>query len=428
METQIDFARKGIISDEVLYVAGKEGLDPEFIRQGVARGEIIILASRKRGHNNPVGVGKGLRTKVNANIGTSPDCIDIESEKEKLKVALGAGTDAIMDLSTGGELSEIRKMVIELSTVPVGSVPIYDAAVRMSRSRKNVTDMAPDDIFRAVEHHLEDGIDFITVHCGVTRAALGYLAESKRVTGVVSRGGSFLVRWMSHSGEENPLYEQYDRLLELAREYDAVLSLGDGLRPGSLADATDRLQLHELAVLGELVERARDFGVQAMVEGPGHIPLEEVQANVLLEKKLCNGAPFYVLGPIVADFASGYDHITAAIGGAVAAWAGADFLCYVTPSEHLSLPNPEDVFEGVIATRIAAHAGDIAKGIKGARKIDDMISKARKSFDWESIVDLSIDPNKARRIRERYGTQAENHKCTMCGEFCAMREELYKEG
>jgi len=424
MDTQIDLARRGLISDEVRHVADREGIDPGLVREGVARGEIVILASRNRKHGNPVGVGKGLRTKVNANIGTSPDCVDKESEREKLMAALRAGADAVMDLSTGGGLSEIRKMVLELSTVPVGSVPIYEAAVRMARRGRRVVDMTPDDIFGAIEDHLKDGIDFITVHCGVTRAALERLANGGRTTGVVSRGGSFLVKWMLHNGKENPLYEHYDRLLELAREYDAVLSLGDGLRPGSLADATDRPQLHELIILGELVERARDHGVQAMVEGPGHIPLNEVQVNVLLEKKLCKGAPFYVLGPIVVDFASGYDHIAAGIGGAVAAWAGADFLCYVTPSEHLGLPNPDDVYEGVIATRIAAHAGDIAKGIRGAREVDDMVSKARKSFDWESAINLSIDPDKARRIRERYGTQTEGKKCTMCGEFCAMRDEL----
>ena len=421
--TQIDLARNSVITEEMKEVSRAEDIEVQLIRERVAQGTMVIFASRKQGHNAPVAVGVGLRTKVNANIGTSPDRVDPEEEREKLYAAVESGADAVMDLSTGGDLREIRQEILSCSPVPVGSVPIYEAAVRLARQRRSITEMTADDLFKAVQDHLEDGIDFITVHCGVTRSAVQRLKRQGRITDVVSRGGSFLARWMAYHQKENPLYEHYDRLLELAKEYDAVLSLGDGMRPGCLADATDRAQVEELLVLGELVDRARDFGVQVMVEGPGHIPLSEVEANVALEKKVCGGAPFYVLGPIVTDCAPGYDHITSAIGGAVAASAGADFLCYVTPSEHLGLPNVEDVREGVVAARIAAHAGDLAKGVKNARDLDDRMSKARKSFDWTSMIQLSLDPRKAGEIRARDGTTDNAKKCTMCGVFCAMREE-----
>ena len=421
--TQLDMARGGTISPEMQYVAEQESLEPEVIRDGIARGTIVVLAGLRRKHSRPTGIGAGLRTKVNANIGTSPDRVNLENEREKLLAAVESRADTVMDLSTGGDLPEIRRMVVENSSVPVGSVPIYEAAVRMSRQRKAIVDMTEDDLFAAIEAHLEDGIDFVTMHCGVTLAAVDRLHRQGRVTDVVSRGGAFLVRWMEHHGRENPLYEQYDRLLEMAKAYDGVLSLGDGLRPGCLADATDRSQVEELLTLGELVDRARAAGVQAMVEGPGHIPLHEVEMNVRLEKKFCREAPFYVLGPLVTDCAPGYDHITGAIGGAIAATAGADFLCYVTPTEHLGLPDVEDVRQGVFAARIAAHAGDLAKGVGAAQALDDRISRARKAFDWESVIALSLDPKGARVIRERCGALDDEEKCTMCGEFCSMRGE-----
>jgi len=420
--TQLDMARVGTISPEMQYVAEQEGVDLGVIREGVARGTIVILAGLRRKHGRPTGIGAGLRTKVNANIGTSPDRVSLEGEHAKLLAAVASRADTVMDLSTGGDLAEVRRMVVESSAVPVGSVPIYEAAVRMSRRQKRIVDMTEDDLFAAIEAHLEDGIDFVTVHCGVTRAAVERLRRQGRITDVVSRGGAFLVRWMSHHGRENPLYEQYDRLLEMAKAYDGVLSLGDGLRPGCLADATDRSQVEELLTLGELVDRARAAGVQAMVEGPGHIPLSEIEMNVHLEKKFCREAPFYVLGPLVTDCAPGYDHITGAIGGAIAASAGADFLCYVTPTEHLGLPDEEDVRQGVLASRIAAHAGDLAKGVGDARSLDDRISRARKAFDWEAVIALSLDPEGARAIRERCGASDDEEKCTMCGEFCSMRE------
>jgi len=404
-------------------IAEEEGVELDFLKTEIERGRIVVPQNRCHRNIKPVAIGKGLRTKVNANIGTSPDYVDIDMELEKLRISIEAGADTVMDLSTGGDLREIRQEILRNSTVPVGSVPIYEAAVKMARKRRWITDMTAEDIFEAIRAHIEDGIDFITVHCGVTLRSLQTLERGNRVTGVVSRGGSFLVRWMRHNRKENPLYENYDRLLEMARDYNVTLSLGDGLRPGCLADATDRPQMEELLILGELVDRARDYGVQVMVEGPGHIPLHEIWTNVQLEKKVCKEAPFYVLGPLVVDCAPGYDHITSAIGGAVAAWAGADFLCYVTPTEHLGLPDVEDVREGVIAARIAAHAGDIAKGVKGARDLDDVISRARKAFDWERQISLSIDPRRARQIRERWKEmEKDSRKCTMCGEFCAMRE------
>jgi phosphomethylpyrimidine synthase len=399
----------------------KEKTDPNELQDKVASGRVVVVKNRKH-QVEPLAIGEGLRTKVNANLGTSPERVDLDLELKKAETSIKYGADTIMDLSTGGNLKNIRQEIIKNSSVPIGTVPIYEVICQLARKKKTIADMEPDQLFEVIEGHLEDGVDFLTVHCGVTRAALPILESRSRVTGVVSRGGSFLVRWMRHTGGENPLYEQYDRLLELAKRYDSVLSLGDGLRPGSLADATDSAQVQELTVLGELVKRAKKAGVQVMVEGPGHIPLQEVEANVLLEKKLCDGAPFYVLGPLVTDCAAGYDHISGAIGGAIAAAAGADFLCYVTPAEHLSLPDVEDVRQGVIASVIAAHAGDIAKGVSGALERDNLMSKARKSFDWETAFKYAFDPEYARRRRG----QLHDHekKCSMCGEFCAMREEI----
>ncbi len=416
--TQLESAQKGIISPQMKLVAEHEGVAAEFIREGVAQGTIVIPANVNHPDLAPRGIGQGLRTKINANIGTSADFGDLDTEMEKLRIAIDYGADAVMDLSTGGDITAIRRAIIAACPLPLGTVPIYQAGIQAIEKRGAIVKMTPDDLFAVIEEHARDGIDFITVHCGVTQAAIARLKQQKRVTDVVSRGGAFLIGWMLHNERENPLYEYYDRLLEIAREFDVTLSLGDGLRPGSLADATDRAQIEELLTLGELVERARQAGVQTMVEGPGHLPLNQIETNVRLQKAICKGAPFYVLGPLVTDVAAGYDHITGAIGGAIAAAAGADFLCYVTPAEHLSLPDPEDVKQGVIASRIAAHAADIAKGVKGAEQWDRKMSEARKRLDWAEQARLSLDPERSRRVHSRYA--AAGTACSMCGPYCAM--------
>ncbi len=403
-------------------IAKDENISLDLLQEEMKKGRIVVLKNKVHPHIKPIAVGKGLRTKINANLGTSPDFVDFPAELEKLEVAIRYGADAVMDLSTGGDIRNLRLKMLEKTTVPLGTVPIYEAVCELAKRRKPLEEMTGELLFEVIQDHIETGVDFITVHCGLTRRALPVIEKQKRLTGIVSRGGSFLYRWMKHSGKENPLYEQYDRLLDMAGEYDVTLSLGDGLRPGSIADSTDRTQVEELLILGELVQRAREKGVQAMVEGPGHIPIHEVQANVLLEKKLCDQAPFYVLGPLVVDCAPGYDHIVSAIGGAVAGAAGADFLCYVTPSEHLTLPDLQDVREGVMASRIAAHAADLAKGVFKAERLDQKISKARKAFDWEKVISFSLDPEKAKEKRGRIGKDYK--KCGMCGEYCAMRDIL----
>ncbi len=417
--TQLEIAKEGTISPEMESVARYEGVEAEFVRQGVAEGKIVIPANVKHTNLVPCGIGQGLRTKVNANIGTSSDYGDVDTELEKLRVAIDAGADAVMDLSTGGDISAIRRAVIAASSLPIGTVPIYQAGIKAIDRHGTIVKMTVDELFAAIEEHVQDGVDFITVHCGVTQSAIARLKQQERVADVVSRGGAFLIGWMLYNERENPLYEYYDRLLELSREFDVTLSLGDGMRPGSLADATDRAQVEELLTLGELVERAQQAGVQVMVEGPGHLPLNQVETNVHLEKAICKGAPFYVLGPLVTDVAAGYDHITGAIGGAIAAAAGTDFLCYVTPAEHLSLPDPEDVRQGVIASRIAAHAGDIVKGVKGAQEWDRKMSVARKRLDWEEQARLSLDPERSRQVHSKQHASA-GSACSMCGEFCAM--------
>lgn len=421
MMTQVEAARRGDLTDEIKLVAEREKRSPEFVAEGLRKGTIVVPVNRLRRGLYAVGIGEGLSTKVNANLGTSPDDVRLKKELAKLKAAIDAGADTVMDLSTGGDLARIRKAIIEASTVPVGTVPIYDAAVRVVRTKRSIVEMKPDELFEAIEDHLKAGVDFITVHCGVTRSVLRQLEECGRLTDVVSRGGSFILEWMYYNQKENPLYERYDDLLDLARTYDATLSLGDGLRPGSLADATDLVQVGEMVVIGELVERARRACVQVMVEGPGHVPLDEVKANVILEKKVCRGAPFYVLGPLVTDIAAGYDHIAGAIGGAVAAAAGADFLCYVTPSEHLRLPDVDDVRVGVIAARIAAHVGDIVKRVPGASDWDRSMSEARKALDWDRMLELAIDPEHARQLRKS-SMPKDAEICTMCGEYCAMKK------
>jgi len=418
--TQKIKAQKGIVTKEMKMVAREEGISPEWLREKIILGRIVIPVNRNHKGVRPIGIGEGLRIKVNTNIGTSSDHVDLEEELKKLEVSIQAGTDTVMDLSTGGDIDTIRKEIIRHSPIPVGTVPIYEAAIGAVQKRKALAKMRVEDLFEVIERQAEEGVDFITVHCGVTRSAVERLRQAHRLLGVVSRGGSFLVEWMIYNNQENPLYEHFDRLLKIAKSHDVTLSLGDGLRPGCLADATDRPQVEETIVLGELTERAWAEGVQVMIEGPGHVPLDQIEANILLEKKLCKGAPFYVLGPLVTDISPGYDHITCAIGGAIAGRAGADFLCYVTPSEHLKLPSVEDVREGVIATRIAGHAADVARGNPKALQRDFEMSKARKSFDWDRQIELSIDPEKARRYHEE-GKSGEKDVCTMCGEFCAIK-------
>ncbi len=418
MATQLEKARKGQITPEMETVARQEGVEPEVIRRRLAAGTLVIPANLRHAGLEPCGIGLGLSTKVNANIGTSSDFGSVETELEKLRAALAAGADTVMDLSTGDDIPAIRRAIIGEAACPIGTVPIYQAGIEAIARHGAIVKMSVEDIFAAIEENARDGADFITVHCGVTRSAIARLKRQGRVTDVVSRGGAFTVGWMLHNDRENPLYEYYDRLLEIALEYDVTLSLGDGMRPGSLADATDRTQVEELLTLGELVQRAREAGVQVMVEGPGHIPLDQIETNVRLEKSICQGAPFYVLGPLVTDIAAGYDHITGAIGGAIAAMTGADFLCYVTPSEHLAIPDVDDVREGVIAARIAAHAADIVKGVPGAAERDRQMSLARKNLDWRAQAALSLDPDKFDRVHAARATAGS--ACSMCGQYCAM--------
>ena len=418
--TQLQQARKNIITQEMKQVAKDEDVDPEYIREKISEGKVIIPVNRKRKATKFCGIGVGLKTKVNANIGTSPDYVNVEVELEKLKASVDAGADAVMDLSTGGDLRAIRRKIIESSSITVGSVPIYEAAVKAVKNKQTIVNMTASDMLDAVRLHCEDGVDFITVHCGATKGVLKHLKENKRICGVVSRGGTFLVEWMIHSGHENPLYEDFDEILAIAKEYDVTLSLGDAMRPGALADAFDRAQIYELNVLAELTQRALSAGVQVMVEGPGHVPLNQITAQVQLQKELCKGAPFYVLGPIVTDIAPGYDHITSAIGGAIAASAGADFLCYVTPAEHLSLPGPADVKTGVIAARIAAHAADLVKGVKSAWEWDKKMSELRRKRDWEGQFNTCIDPVVARNIRQK-GRPQNEEVCSMCAEYCVFK-------
>ncbi len=418
--TQLAAAKKGIVTEEMKKAALLEGIAPEELRKKIALGEAVLPCNINHKEIKPIAVGKGLSTKVNANIGTSDAYPDLENEMEKLHTAIQAGAHSIMDLSTGGDIDKVRRSIIEKSPVMVGTVPLYQVLVETQKSGKGIVEMTAEDIFEGIEKHCKDGADFITVHCGVTLEVIEELKEKGRVMDIVSRGGSFIAAWMLHHKKQNPLFEQYDKLLEIAKKYDVTLSLGDGLRPGCLADATDSPQIKELIVLGGLVKRAREADVQVMVEGPGHVPLDQIEANMKLEKTLCYNAPFYVLGPLVTDIAPGYDHITSAIGGAIAASSGADFLCYVTPAEHLGLPTIEDVKEGVIAARIAAHAADLVKGVKGAWEWDMEMAKARKNLDWEKQIQLSIDPEKAAKMRKEKNEDGQEC-CTMCGKFCAYK-------
>lgn len=418
--TQLEAARKGIITQQMEEAAKLEGMSGEELRQKIAAGEAVLPCNVNHKGIKPIAVGKGLSTKVNANIGTSDAYPELEKELAKLQIAIQAGAHSVMDLSTGGDIDRVRKSIIQACPVMVGTVPLYQVLVETQKSGKGMVEMTAEDIFAGVEKHSQDGADFITVHCGVTLEVIQELRETGRVMDIVSRGGSFITAWMLHHQKQNPLFEQYDRLLEIALKYDVTLSLGDGLRPGCLADATDGPQIKELITLGSLVKRAREAGVQVMVEGPGHVPLDQIAVNMKLAKTLCHNAPFYVLGPLVTDIAPGYDQITSAIGGAIAASSGADFLCYVTPAEHLGLPSKEDVKEGVIAARIAAHAADLVKGIKGAWEWDLEMAKARKKLDWGKQIELAIDPEKASRMRQDKN-EADQEHCTMCGKFCAYK-------
>lgn len=417
--TQKSEARKGNITEEMEIVAKNENISIEKLRNAVACGKIVIPKNINR-NTKATGIGQGLTTKINANIGSSSKIDDLDLEINKAKLAVEYGSDAIMDLSTGSEVKKFRKMIMEAVDVPIGTVPIYEAGVVTLSKGREIADMDEDDLFKAIENQAKEGIDFMTLHCGITQDLVEKLQKSDRIMGIVSRGGTFLASWVLNNQRENPLYENYDYLLEIAFEYDITLSLGDGLRPGCLSDASDIAQIQELVTLGTLVKRARKKDVQSMVEGPGHMPLNQIKSNMEIEKELCYGAPFYVLGPIVTDLAPGYDHITSAIGGAIAASSGADFLCYVTPAEHLSLPSLEDVKEGAIASKIAAQAADVACGLESAWEKEREMSIARRNFKWDDQFDLAFDKSKPRSYRNKCKLD-DDEMCTMCGEYCAVK-------
>jgi len=415
--TQLEEALKGNITKEMEKVARYENMCPEILRRKIKEGFAIIPSNVKQKNVKICGIGEDLKIKVNANIGTSPIKHDLKTELKKLKVAIKAGADTVMDLSTGWDIDYIREEIVNHSTVPVGTVPIYQAAIEVEGSEN----LSIDSYLKVLEKHAKGGIDFATIHAGVTKKALPLL--EKRLLGVVSRGGAFMVNWMRKHNKESFLYEHFDEILNILKEYDVAISLGDGLRPGCINDATDKAQIYELIVLGKLAQRCKEKGVQVMIEGPGHIPLEQIEKNVILEKKYCNNAPFYVLGPLPTDIATGYDHVACAIGGALAAWKGADFLCYVTPKEHIGLPNIKDVREGVIVSRIAAHIADIARGKKEAKEIDNKMSKARSNLDWNEMARYAIDPEEFIKLRkEECKINPKNlEHCSMCGEFCAIK-------
>lgn len=415
--TQMDAARKGIVTKEMEAVAAKEQMGLKELMDYMAKGQIIIPCNKRHTCIEPNGIGSMLKTKINVNLGISRDWKDMDMEIEKVNNAVKMGAESIMDLSSYGDTRTFRKRLTQECPAIIGTVPIYDAVVYYHKPLKEITSQEWLDIVRM---HAEDGVDFMTIHCGINKETAGRFKRNKRLTNIVSRGGSIIFAWMEMTGQENPFYEHYDEILDICQEYDITMSLGDACRPGCLKDASDISQIEELITLGELTKRAWEKNVQVMVEGPGHMPLNQIAANMEIQKTICQGAPFYVLGPLVTDVASGYDHITAAIGGAIAATYGASFLCYVTPAEHLRLPNLDDVKEGIIASRIAAHAADIAKGIKGARDWDDQMSTARKKLDWEAMFDLSMDPEKARRYRAEAKPEKED-TCSMCGNFCAVK-------
>ena len=415
--TQMDAAKQGIVTEEMKKVAAKENIAVEELVKLIAKGQVIIPANKNHKCLDPNGIGDRLRTKINVNLGTSRDFVDLDMEMEKVNDAVKLGAEAIMDLSSFGDTQKFRRKLTAECPATIGTVPIYDAVVYYHKALKDITTQEWLDI---VKMHAEDGVDFMTIHCGINKATAKRFRDNKRLMNIVSRGGSIIYAWMEMTGNENPFYEHYDEILDICREYDVTMSLGDACRPGCLEDASDISQIEELITLGELTRRAWEKDVQVMIEGPGHMPINQIQANMEIQKTICKGAPFYVLGPLVTDIAPGYDHITAAIGGAMAATYGASFLCYVTPAEHLRLPDLDDVKEGIIASRIAAHAADIAKGVPGAIDWDHKMDVARKKLDWEEMFELSIDPDKARRYRESSKPEKED-TCSMCGNFCAVK-------
>ena len=415
--TQMDAARQGVVTPQMEAVAAKEGIDPERLRALIAKGEAVIPANVHNGALDPRGIGYALKTKINVYLGTSRDWSDLDMEMQKVRDAVAMGAESLMDLSTYGDTQAFRRKLTAECPAIIGTVPIYDAVVHYGKALKDIT---ADEWLDVLRMHAEDGVDFVTLHCGMNRAVAQRVKDNRRLMNVVSRGGSLMFAWMMMTGEENPYYERFDEVLEICRAHDVTISLGDSCRPGCLADAGDAAQVDELVTLGELTLRAWKRDVQVIIEGPGHVPLDQVIAQMKLEQTVCHGAPFYVLGPLVTDVAPGYDHITAAIGGAVAASNGASFLCYVTPAEHLRLPDENDVREGIVAFKIAAHAADIAKGLPGARDWDDKMAAARKALDWEAMFDLAIDPQKARRYRAEAAPEKED-TCSMCGNFCAVK-------
>lgn len=417
--TQIESAKKGIVTDQMKLVAAKESIEEEKLRQLIAEGKVVIPSNKNHKNLIPIGIGKFLKTKINANIGTSGDFDKIDDELKKIDMVVKYQADTVMDLSTGGDVSKIRRALIERSAIPFGNVPIYQMAKDVAQKGGTFVQMTFEEMLGYIETQADDGVDFMTIHAGLTKRAVEKLKKQQRKAGIVSRGGSITTGWMLHNKKENPFYEHFDRILEIARRYDVTMSLGDGLRPGCLSDGSDWGQMEELLTLGELVKQCKEGGVQVMVEGPGHLPISQIEMNIKLQKSICDEAPFYVLGPIVTDIAPGYDHITSAVGGAIAAAAGADYLCYVTPTEHLGLPDQEDVKEGIIASRIAAHAGDIAKGIPGAVDKDNRMAEARRNLDWDLQEKYCMDPEKFRKIREERSTATD--ACSMCGDLCVYK-------
>lgn len=418
--TLLESARLGRMTPLIKKVAAYEGVSTRFLLRGIADGTIVIPLNKTRRISRPCAIGSGIRTKVNANVGTSTDKARLREEVKKIDVAVRYGADTVMDLSVGGDIQRVRKEVVRHSPVPVGTVPVYEIAVRAQKAKGDALAFTADEMLDALVAQARDGIDFFTIHCGTTRKSSAALKKHRRILDVVSRGGAILVSWMQLHKKENPFFEHFDAILDIARRYDITLSLGDGLRPGSIFDANDAAQFSELKILGELASRARRRGVQVMIEGPGHVRLDRIKENIVLQKKICRNAPFYVLGPLVTDVAAGYDHISASIGGALAASYGADFLCYVTASEHLRHPSLEDVREGVVAARIAAHAADLVKGIPSALRWDRAMSEARSRRDWKKQIELSIDPDKARSYRAASKPHMQD-VCTMCGSYCSIK-------
>lgn len=416
-KTQMEAAKKGIVTPEMETVAKKENMDVNELMALVVAGQVAIPANVNHTALSAEGIGKGLKTKINVNLGISGDAKNYDIEMQKVDMAIKFGAEAIMDLSNYGKTNTFRKELVAKSPAMIGTVPMYDAIGYLD---KDLLEISAQDFLKVVRAHAEEGVDFMTIHAGINRRAIEAFRREGRKMNIVSRGGSLLFAWMMMTGNENPFFEYYDEVLEILREYDVTISLGDALRPGCLADASDAAQISELIELGNLTKKAWEKDVQVMVEGPGHMAMNEIAANMIMEKKICHGAPFYVLGPLVTDIAPGYDHITSAIGGAIAAASGADFLCYVTPAEHLRLPDVDDVKEGIIASKIAAHAADIAKGVKGARDIDDKMAAARHKMDWDEMFEIALDGEKARRFFEQT-PPADRHTCSMCGKMCAVR-------